>query len=229
MALGKRVSKSRTLTHSGRTVMRTIWEDIWRTPSTHSLPCCSPKYRRALWVEPERYDRWPGATGHPIGVPMTVRVASCSCGQLRAEVRGEPTGVSVCHCHACQRRTGSVFGAQARFPREAVAMEGDGTEFVRVGEEGGRFRFTFCPRCGSTASTSRKGTNERSPSPWGPSRTRASRPPRSPSTRIAGTLGSPFPTMPSTGAGPGLKRPHPRPTRAAREGAGWQGRARPDT
>ena len=81
---------------------------------------------------------------------MTVRVASCSCGQLRAEVRGEPTGVSVCHCHACQRRTGSVFGAQARFPREAVAVEGDGTEFVRVGEEGGRFRFTFCPRCGST-------------------------------------------------------------------------------
>ena len=81
---------------------------------------------------------------------MSVRVASCSCGQLRAEVRGEPTRVSVCHCHACQRRTGSVFGAQARFPREAVAVEGEGTEFVRVGDEGGRYRFTFCPRCGST-------------------------------------------------------------------------------
>ena len=81
---------------------------------------------------------------------MSVRVASCSCGQLRAEVRGEPTGVSVCHCHACQRRTGSVFSAQARFPREAVAVEGEGTEFVRVGDAGGRFRFTFCPRCGST-------------------------------------------------------------------------------
>ncbi len=81
---------------------------------------------------------------------MSVRVASCSCGQLRAEVRGEPTRVSVCHCHACQRRTGSVFGAQARFPREAVAVEGEGTEFVRVGDAGGKARFTFCPRCGST-------------------------------------------------------------------------------
>ncbi len=81
---------------------------------------------------------------------MTVRVASCSCGQLRAEVRGEPIRVSVCHCHACQRRTGSVFGAQTSFPRESVAVEGDGTEFVRVGDGGGRFRFTFCPRCGST-------------------------------------------------------------------------------
>ena len=81
---------------------------------------------------------------------MSVRIASCSCGQLRAEVRGEPIRVSVCHCYACQRRTGSVFSAQARFPREAVDVEGDGKQFVRVGDEGGKFRFTFCPECGST-------------------------------------------------------------------------------
>jgi hypothetical protein len=81
---------------------------------------------------------------------MSDRIASCSCGQLRAEVLGDPIGVSVCHCYACQRRTGSVFGAQASFPRESVAIKGDGTEFVRVGDEGGRFRFTFCPECGST-------------------------------------------------------------------------------
>jgi hypothetical protein len=31
-----------------------------------------------------------------------------------------------------------------------VAVKGAGTEFVRMGDEGGRFRFTFCPRCGST-------------------------------------------------------------------------------
>jgi hypothetical protein len=81
---------------------------------------------------------------------MTVRVASCSCGQLQAEVRGDPIGVSVCHCYACQRRTGSVFSTQAAFPRESVTVKGDGTEFVRVGDEGTRFRFTLCPECGST-------------------------------------------------------------------------------
>ena len=81
---------------------------------------------------------------------MTVRLASCSCGQLQAEVRGDPTHVSVCHCYACQRRTGSVFSAQASFLRESVSIRGNGTEFVRVGDEGGRFRFTFCPGCGST-------------------------------------------------------------------------------
>jgi hypothetical protein len=31
-----------------------------------------------------------------------------------------------------------------------VSIRGIGTEFVRVGDEGGRFRFTFCPECGST-------------------------------------------------------------------------------
>ena len=81
---------------------------------------------------------------------MRVRLASCSCGQLQAEVRGDPIRVSVWHCSACQRRICSVFSAQASFPRESVTVKGDGTEFVRVGDEGGRFRFTFCPECGST-------------------------------------------------------------------------------
>ena len=81
---------------------------------------------------------------------MTVRHARCSCGQLSARVEGEPLRVSVCHCLACQRRTGSVFGAQARFRREDVTLEGVGQEFVRVGDEGSQIAFTFCPRCGAT-------------------------------------------------------------------------------
>lgn len=81
---------------------------------------------------------------------MSGRVASCSCGQLSAKVIGEPVRVSVCHCHACQRRTGSVFGAQARFPREAVTVAGQGREFVRTGDTGSKLRFTFCPNCGAT-------------------------------------------------------------------------------
>lgn len=81
---------------------------------------------------------------------MTSRTASCSCGQLQAEVSAEPVRVSVCHCLACQRRTGSVFGAQARFPKEAVTVSGEATEFVRVGDEGSRVTFRFCPLCGAT-------------------------------------------------------------------------------
>jgi len=81
---------------------------------------------------------------------MTDRVASCSCGQLRLSTNEEPLRVSVCHCLACQRRTGSVFGAQARFHERAVQISGDSTVYVRVGDEGRKATFHFCPQCGST-------------------------------------------------------------------------------
>jgi hypothetical protein len=78
------------------------------------------------------------------------RHASCSCGQLTASVDAEPVRVSICHCLACQRRSGSVFAAQARFSREAVTVAGHSTTFVRVGGSGARATFHFCPRCGTT-------------------------------------------------------------------------------
>ena len=80
---------------------------------------------------------------------MSSRVASCSCGQLRAEVAGEPVRISICHCDACQRRTGNVFATQARFPRDAVTIHGHGKQYVRVNEEGSTGRFTFCETCGA--------------------------------------------------------------------------------
>lgn len=78
------------------------------------------------------------------------RIASCSCGKLSATVEGEPVRISVCHCLACQRRTGSVFGAQARFARSGVSISGEGMEYVRVGDEGSKVTFTFCTECGAT-------------------------------------------------------------------------------
>ncbi|MEO8741292.1 MAG: GFA family protein [Casimicrobiaceae bacterium] len=81
---------------------------------------------------------------------MTHRTASCSCGQLQAHVTSDPIRVSVCHCLACQRRTGSVFGAQARFSSTSVTIKGTSKEFVRVGDEGTQSTFRFCPECGST-------------------------------------------------------------------------------
>ena len=81
---------------------------------------------------------------------MTRRVASCSCGQLSATTTGEPVRISICHCLACQRRTGSVFGMQARFPEAAVTVQGRSTVFARTGDEGTTARFHFCPDCGAT-------------------------------------------------------------------------------
>jgi len=78
------------------------------------------------------------------------RQAACSCGQLRLEVDGEPVRVSVCHCLACQRRTGSVFGAQARFVEKDVRIEGRHTDYTRISDDGEERTFSFCPECGAT-------------------------------------------------------------------------------
>jgi hypothetical protein len=81
---------------------------------------------------------------------MRARLASCSCGQLSAQVTGEPVRVSICHCLACQRRTGGPFAQQARFPRGQVTVSGSATVFVRTGDSGASARFHFCARCGVT-------------------------------------------------------------------------------
>jgi hypothetical protein len=79
------------------------------------------------------------------------REATCSCGQLRVTVSGPVRRVSICHCLACQRRTGSPFGQQARFDAEAVEIHGRATEWIRHAEDGGEARiYRFCPECGST-------------------------------------------------------------------------------
>ena len=42
---------------------------------------------------------------------MTTRHAACSCGQLHLTIEGESARISLCHCLACQRRTGAVSSA----------------------------------------------------------------------------------------------------------------------
>src|SRR5438270_3361604 len=81
--------------------------------------------------------------------PQTHR-AECRCGAVRASCAGEPVRVSVCHCLECQRRSGSAFAAQARWPQERVTLSGQTKTYVRIGDSGRRGAFRFCPQCGST-------------------------------------------------------------------------------
>ncbi len=82
---------------------------------------------------------------------MSTREAACSCGQLRVRVQGDPVRVSVCHCLACQRRTGSAFGVQARWPVASAQITGESREYLRVSDEDDEERrFYFCPECGGT-------------------------------------------------------------------------------
>ena len=74
------------------------------------------------------------------------RRASCSCGQLQAVVTGDPVRVSICHSLACQRRTGSSYGYQARFPAQTDTISGRFKQFIRHSDEDAEIRrFNFCP------------------------------------------------------------------------------------
>jgi hypothetical protein len=81
---------------------------------------------------------------------MTTRHAACSCGQLHLTIEGEAARISICHCLACQRRTGAVISNQARFPREQVTLAGRARTWNRTAESGNVVTFQFCPTCGST-------------------------------------------------------------------------------
>lgn len=81
---------------------------------------------------------------------MMTRRATCSCGQLRLTVEGEPSRVWVCHCKECQRRTGAVFGNMARFGRGQITIHGAAKAWTRTGDSGNKLTSSFCPNCGST-------------------------------------------------------------------------------
>jgi hypothetical protein len=84
-------------------------------------------------------------------INMTERRAACSCGQLSIVCSGEPVRISICHCLACQRRTGSVFSTQARYRcSDVVAINGSSNSYIRTADSGNQLTFRFCPNCGST-------------------------------------------------------------------------------
>ncbi|SEM78647.1 Uncharacterized conserved protein [Sphingomonas gellani] len=81
---------------------------------------------------------------------MVERIATCRCGQLQAVCQGEPVRISVCHCLNCQKRSGSAFAVQARFPQQRVRIVGQYNAWSVTGDSGSTATFRFCPTCGST-------------------------------------------------------------------------------
>ena len=79
------------------------------------------------------------------------REAACSCGQLRLRLAGDPELVSSCHCRACQRRTGALFGSTSFWRKsQVISTEGEHRAFRRKADSGTWLTFQFCPTCGST-------------------------------------------------------------------------------
>ena len=81
---------------------------------------------------------------------MVERTAACRCGQLSVLCVGDPVRVSVCHCYECQKRSGSAFATQARWPEGDVTISGTFKVWERIADSGHKATYRFCPDCGST-------------------------------------------------------------------------------
>jgi hypothetical protein len=82
---------------------------------------------------------------------MTTRTATCACGQLRIVCDGEPAFVAVCHCTACQKRTGTAYSVSAYYPvKQVLNIEGASKVFTRRSDAERDLHMHFCPECGST-------------------------------------------------------------------------------
>jgi hypothetical protein len=79
---------------------------------------------------------------------MIVREARCACGALTALAVGEPVRLSVCHCLACKRRTGSAFSWNATFAADKVRIAGAHETWERGSDDGYWVRHHFCGTCG---------------------------------------------------------------------------------
>jgi hypothetical protein len=91
-----------------------------------------------------------GAARPFAGEELMERRAECHCGRLKAIVTGEPTSVYVCHCKACQRRTGAIIHNGSSWVKTQVRIEGEHKIYARMADSGFEIRFHFCPNCGTS-------------------------------------------------------------------------------
>src|SRR5690606_26718049 len=77
-------------------------------------------------------------------------LATGACSQLGIRCADEPLSLSLCHCDACQRRTGAPFGIAAIFAAADVEVSGRSQAYARGSDSGHDVTLHFCSCCGGT-------------------------------------------------------------------------------
>lgn len=73
--------------------------------------------------------------------------ASCLCGSVRFEIRGEIPAPDACHCQACRKWSGNYL-VSADIPKANLRLESDQT--LRWFSSSEKVRRGFCEACGSS-------------------------------------------------------------------------------
>lgn len=79
-----------------------------------------------------------------VRLPLT---GGCVCGQLRYALTGPPLLAYACHCHDCQKRSGSAFALTVVIQRADLKVTGKVDARRRTERSGRELEHSFCPLC----------------------------------------------------------------------------------
>ena len=72
----------------------------------------------------------------------------CDCGKVRYRLECEPMFVTCCHCHSCQRQSGSAFALNMVIETDNITLLGEPPEAVELATDSGHGQANFrCPHC----------------------------------------------------------------------------------
>jgi hypothetical protein len=72
----------------------------------------------------------------------------CTCRALRYRMTSKPLFVHCCHCHWCQRETGSAFAINAMIEADRVVLDKGEPEVVHTPSNSGKGqKISRCPTC----------------------------------------------------------------------------------
>ena len=91
---------------------------------------------------------------------MTALEGGCSCGRVRYRLRSGPMFVHCCHCHDCQRQTGTAFVLNALIEADRVSLIVGEVAGVRVPTDSGQPHVIYRCRACQTALWSTYGGRE---------------------------------------------------------------------
>jgi len=79
---------------------------------------------------------------------LTGSEGGCTCGKVRYRLKAEPINVNCCHCHDCQRQTGSAFAINILIESDNVELLGEAPEPAEYETGSGMGQRNFrCPHC----------------------------------------------------------------------------------
>ena len=81
---------------------------------------------------------------------MTEHTGRCACGSVEFVITDEPLFVNVCHCHRCQRESGSPFACNVLIEADRLELRSGAVAPIRVPTDSGRAHDIHrCTACGA--------------------------------------------------------------------------------